>query len=259
MNENNPLKGDCRETELGTVYFADTHVTPCVKYQSQELGRAKVTHENYKEGFYRFEGMYGIDFWHISQPLSYTSLNIAGKETMIDDPLHWWGTKLYIDNLAEAMKGTKGVLVCGGLGLGLMIYHAAENPLIKKIIIVEQEADVINLIMPKLQQQNPNDVLRAKAVEVINDDFYYAAPALGADAIYWDLAVGGRSDTAPPINNAQIFLRVRCPNIPFSLFGAMRNKKGEPTKTVFLNKLRQQPERRRAEKMRIGEYVFDDD
>lgn len=128
-----------------------------VKYPSKEVGHAKIVNGKYKKGLYYMEGVEGYDFFKVVKPIPCTTLEIDGKQVMVDDPLHWYGMRA----LAEACKGR--VLV-GGLGLGLIVHHLVKNKKVKEIIVVEYFEDVIKLIKPLL----PKD----KRLKILHDDIY---------------------------------------------------------------------------------------
>lgn len=121
--------------------------TPATRYPEGRCGEAEIKRTHYRKGgVYLMEGVGGYDFFCVERRIPITTLRIAGRQWMVDDPLHWEGMK----KLAEKSSGS--VLV-GGLGLGLVAHALAENPKVKEIDVIERERDVIKLVGPHLPEK----------------------------------------------------------------------------------------------------------
>lgn len=116
-----------------------------VDYPEKRYKSASITKTVYKEGYYLMEGVDGYDLFQVLKPITVTELRINNNVVMVDDPLHWIG----MQRLAEACKGK---VLIGGLGLGLILRHLKRNKNVSKIVVVEINKDVIELIKPLLPE-----------------------------------------------------------------------------------------------------------
>jgi len=115
-----------------------------VDYPENKVGTAEIKKDIYEKGnFFLMEGTGGYDMVYTGTDIPITQLKIKGETVMVDDPMQWIGMK----KLAEHSRGN--VLV-GGLGLGLVVHHLVKNPSVKRIDVVEFNDDVIKLIKPLL-------------------------------------------------------------------------------------------------------------
>jgi hypothetical protein len=131
--------------------------TKASEYPTIGYGSAKIERVTYESGYYLMEGVAGYDLYYLENPIKVTELLIDGDIVMVDDPLHWIGMM----KLAEACEGRTLV---GGLGLGLILHHLANNEDVTQIDVVEINPDVIHLIKPYL----PKD----PRVNIICDDVF---------------------------------------------------------------------------------------
>jgi hypothetical protein len=151
----------------------------------------------YKPGAYPLEwAVDGKKVFYVHEPLTITHLAVREKKKiktevwMVDDPLHWFAAKKYLD----ALPG--GNLLVAGLGLGLVLLHALERTDFTKITVVERNQNIAHYVKSWL----PED----ERVEIVVDDYYEYLPKLAhdiergrsspVDSVYWDLARGSSSD-----------------------------------------------------------------
>lgn len=130
-------------------------VTFATQYKRETIGTASIITGHYRPGFYLMEGIKGYVVWYNEHTLHYTSLNINGKQWMLDDPLHWIG-------MQELAKSTSGSVLVAGLGLGLVASQLIQNPKVTEIVVIERNSDVIKLIGKYLQSPK---------ISIINTDF----------------------------------------------------------------------------------------
>lgn len=131
-------------------------------YPDKELGSASITHHRYTKGkTFLMENVDGYELMEVNKSFPVTELRINKKVVMIDDPMHYIG----MQRLAEHSKGR--VLV-GGLGLGIVVKFLLKNPRVTLIDVVELNKDVIDLISPLLPPESKlpyctiyNDDIRA--------------------------------------------------------------------------------------------------
>lgn len=194
---------------------ARTWETPLTGTESRTVGRARLKHETYGRGYYRFEGTMGFEFYKVTRGrLPVTVLQRREgrrwKIWMVDDPLHWFGMESAVMDLPS------GSVLCAGLGLGLMAHHLAERDDIDAITIVEWDQDVIDLISPTL----PPD----SRVTIVRDDFYeyIKRPDVAPQGILWDLAVGNPAETLGDFIRVEAMAAVYQPDAHLVRFGERR-------------------------------------
>jgi hypothetical protein len=130
-----------------------TNIEPCIlkvetwhtiatDYKLGKVGSAELVRSKYKKGLYMMEGVAGYDFFQVVKPIEVTSLKINGKIWMVDDPLHWIGMQM----LAKHSNMSKGKILVGGLGLGLLPYLLLHNTIARSIEVIEKNPDVIKLM-----------------------------------------------------------------------------------------------------------------
>ena len=124
-----------------TMTIYPSWVTPATKYPLKKIRSAELIRKKYKEGIYCMEGVNGYDFFYVTDKIPVTIITINGKEVMVDEPSHQIGMKLLA-------KESKGKVLVGGLGLGLIIHALENNPEVKSIDVVDLNDDVIKLINP---------------------------------------------------------------------------------------------------------------
>jgi len=132
--------------------------TPATDYPLGKRGSVEIVRKDYRKGVYLMEGVANKDFFFVEKRIPVTSLKISGKTWMVDDPLHWEGMK----RLAQKSKGN---VLIGGLGLGLVLHALANNPDVKRIDVVERNKDVIELIkdlVPRKVNIHEGDVFDEK-------------------------------------------------------------------------------------------------
>lgn len=155
--------------------------TPATAYPRASVGRAAIARYSYGRGFYLAYGTAGgagpVDFFKVpgGRRLPVTTLKIDGRTWMIDDPPHWW-------SIRETARRLRGRVLIGGLGLGLILWAAAENPEVERAVVIERDADVIALMLPNLPKR--------PAIEIVEDDFAgYLDRAGRFDSAFVDLWV----------------------------------------------------------------------
>jgi len=178
---------------------------PTAGYPIATRGSAEIRHAKYSKGFYPMEGIDGYTYYHVTKRIAVTNLFIKNSVWMVDDPLHWHAMRWYIE------QAQPGALLCAGLGLGLMLWHAAADSKFTSITVVERSADVIDLIAPHL----PTD----PRVKIVCADFYEYSAQQQPDTILWDLAVGQAKETRPAFLRAAAHMTYAFPGVPVMYFG----------------------------------------
>lgn len=169
---------------LNTTIPLDRWETPASSYPRKTSGRAHIVSHKYRRGLYECYRTQPLgsteryEFFDAQKPLTITSLKIGRKVWMVDDPPHWWG----IQELAALYEGH---VLCAGLGLGLIVHALRANPKVNIITVIENSADVINLIHP---------LIKGVDLSVINMDWWKATNLYNLepppDGIFFDLLVG---------------------------------------------------------------------
>lgn len=138
----------------------DKWCSPATSYSENRLGNFRIRRLPYTRGHYQMYGIDGHILFEAKKPLPITHLQELRKgkwhDWMIDDPPHWRAMEIY---------GSKshGSVLCGGLGLGLILHALYSNTKVTKITIVEQSLQVIHLLKPHLPVSS--------RVSLICDDF----------------------------------------------------------------------------------------
>lgn len=144
--------------------------SPAYFYPAGKEGRAEIRKSKQPAGLYIAEGVLGYDFTCNKSPIPITRLFHKGHEMMHDEPWH----ELGMEKLAEKSKGK--VLV-GGLGLGLVASALVKNPKVSNIDVWEINPHVINLVKPYIDPK----------INVMEGDIY-EAPG-GYDTVILDMWV----------------------------------------------------------------------
>lgn len=130
------------------------------RFPETQYGNVRIKKTVYPEGFYNMYGILGKKYFLAERDLTITTLQeLKGKTWktwMVDDPPHYHAMNIYA-NMAY------GTVLVAGLGLGMLVEALERNPLVRHIVVVEMNRDVINLIRPLI----PHD----KTYFLI-DDFY---------------------------------------------------------------------------------------
>lgn len=179
--------------------------TPATDYPEKKVGSAEIRRSKIK-GLYLMEGVAGYDFYCSDKPITVTSLYINGEEVMVDDPLQMKG----MEKLAEHSEGNTLV---GGLGLGLVVHELAKNPKVKKIVVVEKNKDVIDLIKPFL----PNDKVTIEQGDVLDEKWYRKCPDTVILDIWWWR--GGSREGFGEMMSAFGKIKLACPNTKVYIWG----------------------------------------
>ena len=144
-------------TEGELLVVPPTWKTPATNYPSKKQGSAEIAKDKHKEGLYLMEGVAGYDFYYVEKEIPLTVLKINGETAMVDDPMHWFGMKLFGEKAS-------GKVLVGGLGLGLITFSLDLNPFVEEVDIIELNKDVIKLVKPfvpkrkiKIRQGNVYD------------------------------------------------------------------------------------------------------
>lgn len=121
-----------------------THYLP-IMTEKWRLRRARVP-----RGTYPAYGMRGYHFFQYMSPVTVIELqeqrNGRWYTWMVDDPQAWTAMQLY----GEQFYGN---VIIGGLGLGLVVHALKTNPAVKRITVVERDAELASLM-----RQNIPDV-----------------------------------------------------------------------------------------------------
>lgn len=149
--------------------------TPVSDYPQKRIGTAELVREKVKRNHYRMEGVDGYVYYRVTQPIHITVLKIKGQCWMTDEPINWIG----MQKLAEHSRGR---VLCGGLGLGMIVHALVKNPNVTEIKVAEINKDVKELISPLL----PKD----QRIKVQNCDVYKVPNPEKYDTIILDLWVG---------------------------------------------------------------------
>ena len=189
-----------------------------------EHGKARLVSATYARGYYPMERVGGHEYYRVRRErLPVTLLQRHGTlggehhpdgwaTWMVDDPVHWFGMG---ERVAQLQPGR---ILVAGLGLGLMLHHAAGRADLTTIEVRELDPDVIELVSPLL----PVD----PRVSVVQGDFYERLEELAGgpreawpDAILWDLAVGNAEQTGGDMLYARAAVQTLLPGVPLHRFG----------------------------------------
>jgi hypothetical protein len=139
--------------------------TPASKYPTQKMGSAEISRRIYRRNnYYCMEGVNGYAFYKTVNSIMVTELLIDNKVWMVDDPMHWWAMKTL------ARKST-GKVLCGGLGLGLIIHALLQNKQATKIDVVEVNSDVIQMVKPLLPESSMLNIEEADVFSKNAEDY----------------------------------------------------------------------------------------
>jgi len=129
------------------VLRIDSWHTPASDYPLKRIGAAEIARRTKRRGYYRMEGVGGYMFYEVTKPVKTTELTINGETVMTDEPVNWIG----MQKLAEHCYGR---VLCGGLGLGLIVHALNKNEKVTEIKVAEINRDVIELVEPLLPSTN---------------------------------------------------------------------------------------------------------
>jgi len=142
----------CRE-------YTEWH-TPATDYPETQVGNYRIKRSSYA-GYYQNYGIDGYIFFRTKKRIPITNLQeLRGKtwhSWMVDDPPHWRAMEIY----AEQSQGT---ILCAGLGLGLILHALAKNDRVKRVVCVEINQDVIDLMR--------GNIAHLPKIEIIKADFF---------------------------------------------------------------------------------------
>ena len=180
--------------------------TPASDYPLKRVGTAEVIRRTKRRGYYRMEGVGGYMFYEVTKPIKTTELTINGETVMTDEPINWIG----MQKLAEHSRGR---VLCGGLGLGLIVHTLAKNKSITEIQVAEINRDVIALVYPLLPHED-------KPIFVHSDNIYEFPNAERYDTIILDMWVGkGSPSVAAQMLSALAHFKVLNPNNQVFIWG----------------------------------------
>ena len=113
-------------------------------------------------------------------PGNYVSLFINNKRVMTDEPYEHYTNIEVVDN-------AKGNILIAGLGLGMILTRILPKNLVKSVIVIEKNKDVIDLILPYLV-----NIRGYKKLLVVNEDiFNFSTKLRTMDCIYHDITFDG--------------------------------------------------------------------
>jgi len=168
--------------------------TPASDYPLKQIGTAEITRRTMRRNYYRMEAVGGYLFYQATEPYKATALTINGQVVMTDDPINWVGMK----KLAEHSKGR---VLCGGLGLGLIVHALAKNDEVSEVKVAEINKDVIELVQPLLPT--------SKTISVDLCDVYLLKNPESYDTIILDMWVGkGNEKVAIQMFSAFAYFKV---------------------------------------------------
>jgi hypothetical protein len=169
-------------------YAADPYYQN-ISFPNCSFGKWEIVRDIYRpyEAFaFRDIKISNLDFSEITQfgffdkEFSFPAIEEDGRVWMSITPHE-------IETMREAIDAVSGTVVVMGLGLGYFPYMIARKSAVKRIIIVEKDAEVIGLFNEHLLHQFPN----FDKIEIIEEDaFDYAREKLGdakADYAFVDL------------------------------------------------------------------------
>lgn len=176
--------------------------TPATDYAEQTLGSARIQRGKQPKGYYRMEGVGGHMFYQCLKSIPLTMLKINKVTTMVDDPLHWMGMKLLA-------KHSKGNVLVGGLGLGLVAHALAENTDGREITIVDTNKDVLVLVTPYVTKAWA-DANRNRGNLRIRHGNVFNQPLRAYDIVILDIWVKSQGDDPKPIQESMNHAIRRC-------------------------------------------------
>jgi len=194
------------DIELPYTLMVDKWETPASKYPLKTVGSAEIFRKKYRRNsYYYMEGVNGYAFYKVVNPIEVTHLKINGKVVMLDDPKHWWGMKLLGEH-------SEGKVLCGGLGLGLIVHALLENEKVTKIDVAEINPDVIELVGPLLPS--------IEGVRIMQTDVY-DVDAKDYDTIILDLWswTKPKPEHASSIARAVVYFKIQNPNAAVFAWG----------------------------------------
>jgi hypothetical protein len=185
--------------------------TPASQYPRGKWGGIEIRDTKYPKGVYPFYGINGYEYYRVTKPLKITQLSVNGKHWMVDDPLHWYSMRDYVNNALS------GHLLCAGLGLGLMLHWALKNPKLTRISVVERSEELIKFIDPLL----PPHLIKIDYYVCDWHDFTEKHLLKQPDSILWDCAVGSSNDPATTVQfiRGAITAGREFPDVPYMAFG----------------------------------------
>ena len=191
--------------------------SPVSDYPKTKLGVAAISKRRVdKDSTFFAEGVRGFLFYEFTQPAQLTELRIRGKTWMTDSPEYVW-------SLESFAKRSRGNVLVAGLGLGIVVHQLANNPAVKRITVIECEADVICMVRPLL----PED----KRIHIIHDRFarYVETTTEKYDTVIWDLAVrsGNTQINVGDLLVAEILCHIHLGDVQVFRHGLDRDPKGE--------------------------------
>ena len=156
--------------------------------------------------------MYGVNDFSLveaKKKFPVTTLKIANKTCMVDDPPHYLG-------MIEHSMAYHGHVLCAGLGLGLIVHALNCNPDVTRITVVEREQDVIDLVQPCLPQDKLT-ILHGDFWDLA--DWYTLAEESKPDGVFYDLFVGDGAALYPQAIPVWIQLSEQYPGTVRRIFG----------------------------------------
>lgn len=127
------------DLEKLTLKIDSSWRTPASDYCAATCGLVEITKHKERRGTYRMEGVAGYVYWENVTPVTITQIEIDGKVWMTDEPINWLG-------MQELAKHSTGKVLCGGLGLGLIVHALVKNEEVTEIHIAETSAHVLTLM-----------------------------------------------------------------------------------------------------------------
>ncbi|MDW8022223.1 MAG: hypothetical protein RMJ15_00545 [Nitrososphaerota archaeon] len=89
------------------------------------------------------------------------------RDWMVDSPYEWFAMGEY------AMRAMPPNILVAGLGLGLILHHLTLRRDIEKIVVVEVNKEIIEMVSPYI----PMD----KRIEIVHGDFFEVVPKLASE------------------------------------------------------------------------------
>lgn len=97
-------------------------------------------------------------------------------------------TPFEIASQRPGLRFAKGHVVVAGLGMGWLLSRCAQKPSVKKITLVERNAELCDWLLPQIRSRHMQGV--EHKLDVVIGDANQVVPGLTADVALWDIWEG---------------------------------------------------------------------